>query len=126
MWPEPTNASQYVVSSRISFNLLLLLMLHIALFAWLVRSQGPVWAALIVAFVDLVLVALLGWLASRNTVDPVSLEAERVRDEALAEAKDNTTRAVMLAPLLRSQTAKKGIIGAAVTAGVVGLLTRRR
>jgi hypothetical protein len=31
----------------------------------------------------------------------------------------------MVLPLLRSQSAKKGLIGAALTAVVVGLMTRR-
>jgi hypothetical protein len=38
---------------------------------------------------------------------------------------DTTARTAMLVPLLRSQSAKKGLIGAAMTAAVVGLLARR-
>ena len=107
------------------FGLMLLMMLHLAGFAALSRKQGPELAALILAGVDLVLMALLGWLALRHAEDKVALEAERVRDDALRQVGDTASRGLMLLPLLRSQTAKKGIIGAALTAAVVGLLSRR-
>ncbi|MGG5809882.1 hypothetical protein [Falsiroseomonas sp. CW058] len=107
------------------FGLLLLLMLHVAAFAALAPGQGPVWAALIVGFADLVLLALFGWLARRAGHDPIAIEAKRVRQDALRQLGDGAARAVVLAPLLKSQTAKKGLIGAAVTAIAVGLLSRR-
>ncbi len=107
------------------FGLMLLMMLHLAGFAALAKSQGPVTAALILAGVDLVICGLFGWLASRDLEDPIAYEAERVRDDALRQVGDTAARAAMVAPLLRSQTAKKGLIGAAVTAAAVGLLTRR-
>jgi hypothetical protein len=107
------------------FGLMLLMMLHLAGFAALSRKQGPELAALILAGADLVLMALLGWLAVRHAQDKVALEAERVRDDALRQVGDTASRGLMLLPLLRSQTAKKGIIGAALTAAVVGLLSRR-
>ncbi len=107
------------------FGLMLLMMLHLAGFAALSRKQGPELAALIVAGVDLVLMALLGWLAARHANDPVAVEAERVRDDALRQVGDTAARGFMVLPLLRSQTAKKGLVGAALTAAVVGLLTKR-
>jgi hypothetical protein len=107
------------------FGLMLLMMLHLAGFVALSRKQGPELAALIVAGVDLVLLALLGWLAARHGQDKVALEAERVRDDALRQVGDTAARGFMLLPLLRSQTAKKGLVGAALTAAVVGMLSRR-
>ncbi len=107
------------------FGLMLLMMLHLAGFAALSRKQGPELAALIVAGVDLLLMALLGWLAARHATDHVAEEAERVRDDALRQVGDTATRGLMLLPLLRSQTAKKGMVGAALTAAVVGLLAKR-
>lgn len=107
------------------FLLLLLVMLHAAAALALAKSQGAVTAVLIVAGVDLVIMAILGWLASRGAIDPVAVEAKRVRDEALGQVGDTAARGLMLAPLLRSQSAKKGLVGAAITAGLVGLLTRR-
>ena len=38
---------------------------------------------------------------------------------------DAGARALMLAPLLKSQSAKKGLIGAALTAVAIGLLSRK-
>lgn len=107
------------------FFLLLMVMLHVAALIWLARGRDPVIAALIIAGVDLVLMALLGWLAARHAEDPVALEATRVRDDALRQVGDTTARAAMVLPLLRSQSAKKGLIGAALTAMVVGLVARR-
>jgi len=107
------------------FGLMLLLMLHMALFAWIARGQGPVAAALIVAVLDLVLAGLLGWLAARRGRDPIAAEAERVRDDALRQVGDQTARAAMILPVVRSRNMKKGLVGAALTAAVVGLIARR-
>ncbi|MCK8783486.1 hypothetical protein M0638_03700 [Roseomonas sp. NAR14] len=107
------------------FAVLLLIMLHLAAFAALAPGQGPVLSAIIIAAVDLVLAGLLGWLASRERHDPVEHEAQLVRDNAVRQLTDTAGRALMVAPLLRSQSAKKGLLGAALTAAVVGLLARR-
>ncbi|MCO6414736.1 hypothetical protein JYK14_00885 [Siccirubricoccus sp. KC 17139] len=108
-----------------AFALMLLVMLHVAALIWLAEGRSGVSAALILAVFDLVIVVVLGWLASRPGADPVALGAARVRDDALRQLGDQAARAAMVAPLLRSQTAKKGLVGAAVTAAVVGLLARR-
>ncbi len=108
-----------------AFLLMLLIMLHLAIFAALLPERGPITAALLVAAGDLVLLVLLGWMASRASRDPVAEEALRVRQEAVRQIGDSAARAMVLAPLLRSQNAKKGLLGAAVTAVVVGLLSRR-
>lgn len=107
------------------FGLLLLFMLHMAAFAWLARGMGAVWAALVVAAFDLVIAGLLGWLATRDTVDPVAVEAEHVRDDALRQVGDQTARAAMILPVVRSRSMKKGLVGAALTAAVIGLIARR-
>ncbi|MEN0075578.1 phage holin family protein [Roseicella sp. DB1501] len=107
------------------FAVMLVIMLHIAGLIWLARGRDPAIAALIVGGVDLVLAAILGWLAARHAQDPVALEALRVRDDALRQVGDTTARAAMVMPLLRSQSAKKGLVGAALTAIAVGLFARR-
>lgn len=107
------------------FGLMLLVMLHVAALIWLGQGRSGVAAALIVAAVDLVLAGLLGWLAARHAVDPIAVEAEHVRDDALRQVGDQTARAAMVLPLVRSGSAKKGLIGAALTAAVVGLISRR-
>ena len=107
------------------FGLMLLVMLHIAALIWLARDQGGAGAALILAAVDLVIAGILGWLAARHSEDTVQVEAQRVRDDALRQVGDTASRAMMLAPLLRSKSVKKGLIGAAVTAAVVGIISRR-
>lgn len=107
------------------FALLLLLMLHLAAFAALAEGWGPVGAALWVAAGDLVIAGILAMAAARDRHDPVAEEALRIRQAAMRQLGDGAARAVVLAPLLKSQTAKKGLIGAAVTALAVGLLARR-
>ena len=108
------------------FGLMMLVMLHLAAFEWFVgTSVGPVGGALIVAGVDLVLAGLFGFLATRSGLDPVAVEAERVRDNALRQVGDQTARAAILRPMLRSASAKKGLFGAAITAAIVGLIARR-
>ncbi|TCZ66118.1 phage holin family protein [Roseicella aquatilis] len=107
------------------FGLMLLVMLHVAALIWLARGRDPAMAALIVAGIDLVLAGILGWLAARHVEDPVAVEAQRVRDDALRQVGDTTAKAAMVLPLLRSQSAKKGLVGAALTAAVIGLLARR-
>ena len=108
------------------FALMLLVMLHVAALIWLSRDWTSLQAALIVCAVDVVVTAILFWLAARHAYDPVSVEATRVRDDALRHVGDTTARFAMLAPLLRSQSMKKGLIGAALTAAVVGVLSRRQ
>ncbi len=107
------------------FGLMLLVMLHVAALIWLARDQGGAGAALILAAVDLVIAGILGWLAVRHSEDTVQVEAQHVRDDALRQVGDTASRAMMLAPLLRSGSVKKGLIGAAVTAAVVGIISRR-
>lgn len=107
------------------FLLLLLMMVHVAIFAALVPGRGAVVAALYVAAGDLVIVAALGYAAMRAGHDRVAEEAKLVRQEAVRQIGDGAARMVVLAPLLKSQTAKKGLFGAALTAVVVGLLSRR-
>ena len=82
-------------------------------------------AALIIAAVDLVIAGLLGWLAARHAVDPVAVEAEHVRDDALRQVGDQAARAAVILPVLRSASMKKGLVGAALTAALVGLVARR-
>ena len=116
-----------LAAGAVVFALMLLFMLHMAAFAWLVRGAdlGPAVAALIVAAADLVIAGLLGWLAARKAEDPVAVEAQRVRDDALRQVGDQTARAAMIMPIVRSRNMKKGLVGAALTAAVVGLIARR-
>lgn len=108
------------------FALLLLLMLHVAAFAALIEAGWrPVGAALLVALGDLVLAGGFVLAASRAGHDKVAEEALQLRKAAMSQLGDSAARAAMLAPLLKSQSAKKGMFGAAITALVMGLMSRR-
>ena len=114
-----------LASAAAVFGVMLVAMLHLALWSAMAPGQGPALAALIVALIDLVLLTLFGLLARRRPYDPIEVEALRLRQDAMRQVTDTSTRMLVLAPLLKSQTAKKGLIGAAVTALAVGLLSRR-
>jgi len=114
-----------LASAAAVFGVMLVAMLHLALWSAMAPGQGPALAALIVALIDLVLLTLFGLLARRRPYDPIEVEALRLRQDAMRQVTDTGARMLVLAPLLKSQTAKKGLIGAAVTALAVGLLSRR-
>ena len=114
-----------IAAAALVFVLMLLVMLHIAAFAALTDGRSVVGAALWVAAGDLVIAALLAFIASRSGHDPVAEEALMVRDAAMRQLSDGAARAAMLVPLMKSQSMKKGVIGAALTALAVGLFSRR-
>jgi hypothetical protein len=107
------------------FALLLLAMLHLAAFAALVPGWGAARAALILAAGDLVVAVLFALAARRAGHDPVAEEARELRTQAVRQIGDGATRALVLAPLLRGRGLAKGLLGAALTAAVVGLIARR-
>jgi hypothetical protein len=107
------------------FALMLVFMLHMAAYAALAGEYGPAWAALIVAAGDLVLLAIFGFLARRRPYDPIELEALRLRESALSEVRGGAGRAMLLAPLLARGGGKKGLLGVALTAVAMGLMSRR-
>ena len=101
------------------FGLMLLMMLHIAAFQWFARTDlGPVLGALVVAGFDLVLAGLLGFLATRSGLDPVAVEAERVRDNALRQMGDQTTTRRWNWCCLRARAAKRSAPAATCAASV--------
>lgn len=65
------------------FGIFMLLGLHIAVWVGLMRPFGPVGAALGIAGLDLVLCLVLGWMATRQSVDSVAQGAGAVRADAL-------------------------------------------
>ncbi len=83
------------------FALALLAALHVAGGLALAPSVGPVYAALIVAAVDLVLVAVLGFLAASDQPDRIELEATRVSQEARAQMAEAAIMATVIAPVMR-------------------------
>lgn len=68
------------------FALLMLLWLHMTAWRALAGPLGPVGAAFAVVAFDLVLGAVLGWLAARRRTDPAADEAIAVRNTALQGA----------------------------------------
>jgi hypothetical protein len=114
-----------LAGAAVVFVLLLLGMLHLAAFAALMPAWGAAPAALILAGGDLVVALVLAIAARRAGHDRVGAEALAVRQMAVRELGDGAARALVLAPLLRGGGVAKGLLGAALTAAVVGLMARR-
>ncbi len=107
------------------FALLLLLMLHLAAFAALRPGWGPAGAALAVAGVDMAIALVLALAARRAGQDRIAEEALKVRQQAVRQIGDGAARALVLAPLLRGRKARTGLMGMAVTALLLGWMSRR-
>jgi hypothetical protein len=107
------------------FALLLLVMLHLAAFAALRPGWGSAGAALAVAGVDLAVMLVLALAARRAGQDHIAEEARQVRQQAVRQIGDGAARALVLAPLLRGRKARTGLMGVAVTALLLGWLSRR-
>jgi hypothetical protein len=107
------------------FLILLLGMLHLAGFAALAPEWGTARAALILAGADLAVALALALAARRAGHDRLAAEARQVRQQAVRQMGDGAARALVLAPVLHGRSLKKGLLGAALTALVLGLIVRR-
>ena len=74
---------------------------------------------------DLVIALVLVLAARRAGRDRLAAEARQVRQQAVRQIGDGAARALVLAPALRGGGLKKGLLGAALTALVLGLIARR-
>lgn len=107
------------------FALLLLLMLHLAAFAALRPDWGAANAALAVAALDLAVALVLTLAARRAGQDRIADEARQVRQQAVRQIGDGAARALVLAPLIRGRKARTGLVGMALTALLLGWMSRR-
>jgi hypothetical protein len=108
------------------FALLGLGLLHGAAFIWLARAHDPALVALGLGGLDALVVALLAWLALRSKPDPVALQAQQVRDDALRKFSQDAGQAALLMPLMGKVSAKQGLIGGGLLAAGLGLLRWRQ
>ena len=83
------------------FALALLAALHVAGGLARVPAVGPVYAALIVAAVDLVIAGALGFVASRNTPDRIEAEAMQVSQEARSQMGEAAVMSALVLPVMR-------------------------
>ena len=73
------------------FALAILVVLHVVLFIIMRWWLSPILAILVVLAVDVIVAAILGMLAMRNTPDAVEQEAYQIRAQALIELKRSLT-----------------------------------
>ncbi len=99
------------------FALALLVLLHVIAALALVQyaQLSPVVAVAIVAVVDLVIAGIFGLIAMGKVNDPVILEARRVRDQSIEQARASLTMAALLAPATR-MVAQTGLLRVLVRA----------
>ncbi len=83
------------------FALGLLAWLHIAAALALTPRVGPVWAALILAGVDLVIAGIFGAIAASDKPDRIEREALLVRDEARSQIAEAAVMTAVVGPVLR-------------------------
>lgn len=98
------------------FAIAVLVGLHVALWYLLVGWVTPVVASLIVVVVDLLIAAIFGFLATRNTPDAIELEAKAIRHQALVEMRQS----------LRFMSLVAEIAGLAIRTGVSNTTRRSR
>lgn len=83
------------------FLICALALVHFTAWLALVHVVAPVWAALIVLGVDLVLTAIFAYLATRSSPDRVEREAIQVRDQAKQQLAIAAATASTFAPIAR-------------------------
>ena len=71
------------------FAIAILVGLHVVLWNLVVGWVTPVQASLIVVAVDVLIAAIFGVLAMRNTPDPIEVEAKALRHQALIEMRQS-------------------------------------
>ncbi len=108
------------------FALCLLALLHVigALALIQYAQLSPVVAVAIVAAVDLVIAGVFGVLAAGKVNDPVIVEARRVRDQSIEQARASLTMAALLAPATR-MVAQTGLLRVLFRAAGAGLRRSR-
>ena len=73
------------------FGIAVLVGLHVTLWTFLAPRTSPVLASVIVVAVDVVIAAVLAFLALRNTPGAIEEEARIIRTQAVAEVKRSMT-----------------------------------
>ncbi len=85
------------------FAIAVLVLLHVLATVALeqLARLSPLASVAIVLAVDVVFMAVFGFLATRTIADPVLEEARRVRDTSIEQARQSLTMAALLAPATR-------------------------
>jgi len=73
------------------FGIAVFVLLHVVAFYAMVPALSPLAAIVIILGVDLVVAAVLGFLAMSNTPDAIEVEAHQVRQQAVAEMRKSIT-----------------------------------
>ncbi len=95
-----TNRVIFAVVAAV-FALGLLTALHVSLALLLVRWMDPLYAALIVAALDLIVAGVCGYLAASSSPDRIEREALQVRREARAQLGEAMVMSAFVFPAIR-------------------------
>jgi hypothetical protein len=105
------------------FLILFIAFVHVAALLALELVVRPVYAALIVMGIDLIIAVAFGALAARSTEDRIEHEAREVRDTAVQQLGRSLSLLAMLTPVTR-QLRKRGFVSRTV-ADVTDRVLRR-
>ena len=81
------------------FALATLVVLHFVIYLALLHLVSPIWAAVIVFVLDLIVAGIFGGMAFNSAPDTVEVEAREVRAQALIELRRSLTAMGMAAEL---------------------------
>ena len=73
------------------FGIAVLVLLHVVAYNAMVPAISPLFASLILLAVDLIVAAVLGYLALSNKPDTVEDEAKMIRQQAIVELRKSAT-----------------------------------
>ena len=111
------------------FLIAVLVMVHVLAYDALLTWVAPVWGAVILLAVDLLMALLFGSLALRNKPDAVEAEARTIRDQALAEMRESVAISALMSPLTRvavRSAGRKNLLGMTLAALATTFLAKSR
>ncbi len=107
------------------FGLFLAVMLHLSVFEYLAPIVGRGATALILAGIDLLIMALFAVLALRDVQSAQEREAELISRQARGELADGLKTLALVVPAARL-VGGKGLVGTLLSSLLTYFLTRRR
>ena len=106
------------------FAIATLTMIHVVGYLALALTLAPIWAAVVVLVVDLVLLLIFGIIASSSKAGRIETEAREVRDQALVEMRESVAVSALLHPVGRVVVRAAG--RGALSAMTPGFMQRKR
>lgn len=98
---------------------------HVVAFLAIVPSLGPLWTSVLLLAFDLLVAAVLGMLAALSKPGEIEAEAQRIKERALGQMRQDLTAAALV-PAIGLFVGSRRARGGALLAGLASRLLRRR